>query len=140
MKILTLATRLNAPLRLYTGSPDMVAIKHLPDPVAAAIAPAPRGHLLAWSAADLGVAGFTQNLRSVVLPFPMRSAGIGSMQPAKGRGFVMLYARTSDTGMIHILGSETFQQDALDGLLAQQAALGELLGCTLSVDDWGFDC
>ncbi|MGE6334957.1 hypothetical protein [Stenotrophomonas sp. NPDC077659] len=61
MKILTLATPLNAPLRLCTGSADTAGIKLLPDPVA-------------------------------------------------------------------------------DDLLAQQTALEELLGCTLSVEDWGFDC
>ena len=139
MNTLPFATHLDAALRLYAG-PRLVGLERLPAAAAGRIADAPRGHLLAWSAADMGIAGFSQDGGNLVLPFPVLSAGIGSMQRAKGSGFVTLFVRTAEGDVIDVLGSESFQQAALDRLLAQQAALGELLGCTLSVDDWGYDC
>lgn len=139
MKTLTLANSLHGPLRLH-HSPHLVGPEHLPTVVAAQITDAPRGRLLAWSAAEIGSAGFSQDGRSLVLAGPVLNAGIGSMKRAKGSGFVTLYVRTDEARMIDVLGSDTFQQAALDGLLAQRDALGELLGCALSVEDWGFDC
>lgn len=139
MKILTLATSLHGPLRLH-DSPHLVGPEHLPATVAARIANAPRGRLLAWSAPEIASTGFSQDGRSLVLPRPVMSAGIGSMKRAKGSGFVTLYVRTEEARMVDVLGSETFQQETLDGLLAQRDALGELLGCALDVEDWGFDC
>jgi len=139
MIIITLATPPDAALRLYT-LPGLVDPAHLPASLAARIVEAPAGHLLAWSAAESGIAGFSQDGRSLVLPLPLLGAGIGSMQRAKGSGFVTLFVKTADAGMIEVLGSQTFQQAALDRLLAQQAALGALLGCTLTAEDWGYDC
>ncbi|AWH16978.1 hypothetical protein C1922_06420 [Stenotrophomonas sp. ZAC14D2_NAIMI4_7] len=104
------------------------------------MADAPRGQLLAWSAAEAGIAGFSQDSRTLVLPLPVPSAGIGSMRPAKGRGFITLFVRTDDAQMLDVLGSDTFDQAALDGLLGQRAPLGDLLGCALDVEDWGYDC
>ncbi len=140
MKTLILATLQSDPLRLYTGRARLVGVEHLPGIVAATIDAEPRAHLLAWSAAETGCAGFSQHGLSLVLPFPVMSAGIGSMQRAKASGFVTLFVRTAEAGVVDVLGSDAFQQMALDRLLAQQAALGELLGCTLSVEDWGYDC
>lgn len=140
MKTLTLATTESDPLRLYTSRARLVGVEHLPGVVAERIVPVPRAHLLAWSAAELAIAGFSQHGLSLVLPFPLVSAGIGSMRRAKASGFVTLFVRTVEAGVIDVLGSESFQQMALDRLLAQQAGLGELLGCTLSVEDWGYDC
>ncbi|AWH24726.1 hypothetical protein [Stenotrophomonas sp. YAU14D1_LEIMI4_1] len=140
MKTLTLATRLEAPLRLHPNNPQLVGVEHLPGAIAAQMAEAPGGHLLAWSAVEAGIAGFSQNGRTLLLPLPVLSAGIGSMRPAKGRGFITLFVRTDDGQMVDVLGSDTFDQAVLDGLLGQRAPLGELLGCALDVEDWGHDC
>lgn len=139
MKHLTLATPQQDALHLY-ASAGRVTLEQLPGAIAAQIAALPRTHLLAWSAADARSVGFSQNGLSLVLPFPLLSAGIGIMHRAKGSGFISLFVETAAEGVINVLGSDSFQQAALDGLLAQQAALGELLGCTLGVEDWGYDC
>ncbi|MBK0024733.1 hypothetical protein IAE57_01015 [Stenotrophomonas sp. S48] len=140
MKTLTLATRLDAPLRLHPNNPQLVGVEHLPGAIAAQMAEAPRGHLLAWSAVEAGIAGFSQDGRHLLLPLPILGAGIGSMRPAKGGGFITLFVRTDNAQMLDVLGSDTFDQAALDGLLGQRAPLGELLGCALDVEDWGYDC
>jgi len=138
MKHLTLATTQPDPLHLYTGG--LVGDEHLPDAVAAQIAAAPRAHLLAWSAAEAGLVGFSQNAQNLILPFPLAGAGIGIMKPAKARGFVTLFVSTAGQRVINVLGSPTFQQATLDGLLAHQNALAALLGCSVTVEDWGYDC
>lgn len=139
MKYLTLATTQQDPLHLYTR-PGRVGLDHLPEAIAAQIGAVPREHLLAWSAADAGSAGFSQNGQSLILPFPLVSAGIGSMQPAKGGGFVTLFVRTVDAGVIDVLGSHRFHQATLETLLAHQSTLAALLGCSVTAEDWGYDC
>lgn len=138
MKYLALATTQPDPLHLYTGR--LVGDEHLPDAVAAQIATVPRAHLLAWSAAEAGLVGFSQNAQHLILPFPLLGAGIGIMKPAKARGYVTLFVSTAEQGVISALGSPTFQQATLDGLLAQQDALAAVLGCGVTVEDWGYDC
>ena len=140
MKILTLATGADAPLRLHASNPYLVGVEHLPGAIAAQMAEAPRGHLLAWSAVEVGIAGLSQHGRHLLLPLPVLGAGIGSMRPSKGSGFITLFVRTDNAQMLDVLGSDTFDQAALDGLLGQRAPLGELLGCALDVEDWGYDC
>ncbi|HAL22900.1 MAG TPA: hypothetical protein DCP40_09260 [Stenotrophomonas sp.] len=140
MKTLTLSTRLDAPLRLHPNNSQLVGVEQLPGAIAAQMAEAPGGHLLAWSAVEAGIAGFSQGGRHLLLPLPVLSASIGSMRPAKGRGFITLFVRTDSGRMLDVLGSDTFDQTALDGLLGQRAPLGELLGCALDVEDWGYDC
>ena len=138
MKHLTLSTTQPDPLHLYTGR--LVGDEHLPGAVAAQVATAPRARLLAWSVAEAGLVGFSQNAQNLILPFPLVGAGIGIMKPAKARGYVTLFVSTAEQGVISALGSPTFQQATLDGLLAQQDALAALLGCSVTVEDWGYDC
>lgn len=139
MKILTLATSAQAPLQLHAGL-HLVGPEQLPDAVAAAIARVPPCHLIAWSAPESGRMGFSHAGRHLLLPFPLLGAGIGSLQPAKGGGLVTLFVRTADTRMLDVLGSGTFQQAALDELLAHQAGLSQRLGCPVTAEDWGYDC
>ncbi|WMJ68429.1 hypothetical protein [Stenotrophomonas sp. 24(2023)] len=139
MNTLTLATSLQAPLQLHAGL-RLVGPEHLPDAVVAAVANTPPRHLIAWSFPEAGSVGFSQAGRHLLLPFPLLGAGIGSLQPAKGGGFVTLFVRTAEARMIDVLGSGTFQRAALDELLAHQAGLSQLLGCTVTAEDWGYDC
>lgn len=71
--------------------------------------------------------------------WPAARISIGSMQRAKGPGFVALEISAPKGSPVAVLHSDSYSEPLLSWLVLHRAALSSIFGCAVEIENWGSD-